>query len=154
MPAVGKVFETVGMATVAKSAAEAKDLLYLRPADGITMNRDRLLADAKARALALAEDYRPPTEPDDIRLPGPTAKAAMAMALRTLELQGKATPHDMVVTEGLATVLSGGDTDITEPLKEDRILALERAVFMDLVKTPGTIARIEHMLETGKPLRN
>ena len=154
MPALAKVFETVGMAAVAKSAAEAKDLLYLRPGDGVTMNRDRLLADAKARALALAEDYRPPAAPEDIRLPGPTAKAAMAMALRTLSLQGKATPHDMVVTEGLATVLSGGDTDITEPLKEDQILALERAVFMDLVKTPGTIARIEHMLETGKPLRN
>ncbi|NBB81892.1 MAG: 3-hydroxyacyl-CoA dehydrogenase [Alphaproteobacteria bacterium] len=154
MPPVSAAFETIGLAKVAKSAAEAKELLFLRPDDGITMNRDRLLADAKARALALAADYRPPAPVDEIRLPGPTARAALDLAVRDLAKKGQATPHDVVVAGGLARVLSGGDTDVTETLSEDDLLALERTVFMDLVRTPGTAARVEHMLETGKPLRN
>jgi len=154
MPPISKVFETIGMAKVAKSAFEAKELAFFRDADGVTMNRDRLLADAKARALAMAEDYRPPAPPEDIRLPGQTAKTALELAVRNLTLQGQATPHDAVVADGLARVLSGGDTDITDTLGEDDLLALERAVFMELVRTPGTAARVEHMLETGKPLRN
>jgi 3-hydroxyacyl-CoA dehydrogenase len=67
---------------------------------------------------------------------------------------GKATPHDVVVSDKLAYVLSGGDTDITETLTEDDVLALEHEMFAQLVRTPGTIARVEHMLTTGKPLRN
>jgi 3-hydroxyacyl-CoA dehydrogenase len=153
MPPVVRVFETVGQATVSKSAAEAKDYLFLRPEDGITMNRDRLLADAKARALKLAEGYTPP-EPFQFTLPGPSAKAALALAVEGFRQRGLATPHDVVVANALAEVLSGGDTDITETLWEDDLLALERCVFMRLVRHPGTMARIEHMLESGKPLRN
>ena len=155
MPALTSVFETIGTAKVAKSAAEAKELLFLRAQDGISMNRDRLLADAKARALAMVEaGYRPPAPPEEIRLPGPTAKAAMDLAVQNFALQGLATPHDQVVSDKLGRVLSGGDTDITKGLTEDDLLALEREAFMDLVKTPGSVARVEHMLETGKPLRN
>jgi 3-hydroxyacyl-CoA dehydrogenase len=154
MPPISKVFEIIGLATVAKSAAEAKLHLYLRPADGITMNRDRLLADAKARALALAEGWRPPSPPAEIHLPGPTAKVALDLVVGGLARLGKATPHDRVVADALAEVLSGGATDITESLGEDDLLALERQSLMRLVRHPATIARIEHMLETGKPLRN
>ncbi|MCW8907022.1 MAG: 3-hydroxyacyl-CoA dehydrogenase NAD-binding domain-containing protein [Sedimenticola sp.] len=153
MPAVIKCFETISTATVAKSAAEAKDSLFFRADDGISMNRDRLLADAKARALALAEDYQPP-EPIEISLPGPTAKAAMKMAVDGVRLAGKATRHDVVVSMRLAELLSGGDTDITEMLSEEDLLRLEREAFMDLVRNPDTLDRMEHMLETGKPLRN
>ncbi|WP_260295947.1 3-hydroxyacyl-CoA dehydrogenase/enoyl-CoA hydratase family protein [Sedimenticola hydrogenitrophicus] len=153
MPAVIKCFETISTATVAKSAAEAKDYLFLRPDDGITMNRDRLLADAKARALAMAEEYRPP-EPIEIRLPGSTAKAAMEMAVKGVRLAGRATAHDVVVSMTLAELLSGGDTDITETLSEDDLLRLERGAFMTLVRHPDTLDRMEHMLETGKSLRN
>ncbi|HMB77744.1 MAG TPA: 3-hydroxyacyl-CoA dehydrogenase, partial [Kiloniellaceae bacterium] len=153
MPPIIKVFETIGMATVAKSAAEAQDLKFLRASDAITMNRDRLLADAKAKALALAEDYSPPEE-HDIYLPGPTAKAALGLAVDNFRLSGKATPHDAVVGKQLAEVLSGGDTDITESLSPEQMLALERKVFMVLVKKPATLARVRHMLKTGKPLRN
>ena len=113
MPPLAQTFETIGMAKVAKSAFEAKELLFLREADGITMNRDRLLADAKAQALALAEDYQPP-ETVEIALPGPSARMALEMAVDALRLKGKATPHDEVVADQLAEVLSGGDTDITE----------------------------------------
>ena len=155
MSPISKAFELISLATVAKSAADAKRLLYLRPDDGITMNRDRLLADAKARALALAEGYRPPAPPAEIRLPGPTAKVALDLAVHAFAKLGKATAHDRVVAGALAEVLSGGATaDITQPLAEDDLLALERRSFMRLIRHPASIARIEHMLETGKPLRN
>ncbi|MGP1398032.1 MAG: 3-hydroxyacyl-CoA dehydrogenase NAD-binding domain-containing protein [Inquilinaceae bacterium] len=154
MPPVVSTFETIGTAKVARSAVEAQEIGYLRSEDGVTMNRDRLLADAKTRALDLARDYSPPKPQEDIRLPGPTAKLAMDMAVQGLAGAGKATPHDIVVTGALARVLSGGDTDITAPMNEDDILRLEREVFMDLIRQPGSIARVEHMLTTGKPLRN
>jgi 3-hydroxyacyl-CoA dehydrogenase len=153
MPPVVQAFETIGMAKVAKSAFEAKELLFLRKGDGITMNRDRLLADAKARALALVEGYQAP-EKAAISLPGPSGRIALEMAVDALRLKGVATPHDEVVAGQLAFVLSGGETDITEPLSDDDLLKLERQAFMTLVKQPPTLARIEHMLDTGKPLRN
>ena len=154
MPAVNQAFQQIGLAAVAKSAVEAQEMLYVRPQDGITMNRDRLLADAKARALSLANGYSPPDWPDDVYLPGRTAEAALHMAVDGLILQGKATPYDEVVGKRLAHVLSGGDTDIVDTLDEDALLALERSVFMTLIREPRTLQRIEHMLETGKPLRN
>ena len=153
MPGVIKPFEMLSTATVAKSAAEARELLFFRPEDGITMNRDRLLADAKARALAMVEGYQPPAA-EELQLPGGTALAAMSMAVHSFRLNGRATPHDEVVAMALAGILSGGDTDITETMSEDDLLQLEREAFMSLVKDPATLDRMEHMLETGKPLRN
>jgi 3-hydroxyacyl-CoA dehydrogenase len=153
MPPLAQTFETIGMAKVAKSAFEAKELLFLRTGDGITMNRDRLLADAKERALAMVEGYEAP-EKAEIALPGPSGRIALEMAVDALRLKGAATPHDEVVAKQLAIVLSGGATDITTPIDDDDMLKLERAAFMTLIKQPATLARIEHMLETGKPLRN
>ncbi|MBK1663001.1 3-hydroxyacyl-CoA dehydrogenase [Rhodospirillum rubrum] len=153
MPALSKVFETVSTATVAKSAAEAKELLFLREGDGITMNRDRLLADAKAKALALVEGYTPPPR-REFTLPGPAAKTGLDMAVASVQRQGKATAYDGVVCGALADILSGGDTDITVTLTEDVLLELERTHFMALARRPETLARIETMLLTGKPLRN
>ncbi len=153
MPPVLKCFEIISMAIVAKSAQEARDYLFLRPHDGTTMNRDRLLADAKARALAMIDGYQPP-DPPVFHLPGATARVAMEMAVNDFVAQGKATPYDAVVAHALATVLSGGDTDITEILGETDLLALEHVQFMQLVRNPETLARVSHLLETGKPLRN
>ena len=153
MPAVTKVFETIGTAVVAKSAQEAKTYLFLQPDDGITMNRDRLLADAKERALALAENYSAPEKPE-FHLPGQTGEVALTMAVDDLYRTGKATAHDVVVGKALAHVLSGGNTDMTETLSEDQVLGLERKAIVNLMKTTATLARMEHMLETGKPLRN
>ena len=116
--------------------------------------RERLLADAKKCALRLVEGYQPP-EPAELFLPGPSGKASLAFALRDLYAKGVATEHDMVVATELAEVLTGGaKADFTEPMSEDAILKMERAAFMRLVKTPATLARVEHTLETGKPLRN
>ena len=153
MPAAGKVFETVSTATVSKSAANAQELLYLRESDGITMNRYRLLADAKARALAMVENYTPP-EPQVYQLPGADGRTAFAMAVKDFRKKGMATPYDEVVAGELATILSGGEADIVDRPTEQDILDLERAAFLRLIKKDGTLARIETMLTTGKPLRN
>ena len=154
MPPVASAFETIGLAKIAKSAFEAKEIGYLRGSDPVTFNRERLLADAKAKALSLVEGYKAP-EPVELFLPGPSGKASLAFALRDLVAKGQATEHDSVVATELAEVLTGGaKADITEAMSEDAILKMERAAFMRLVKTPGTLARVEHMLETGKPLRN
>ncbi len=153
MPAVAKAFEIISTAQVSKSAAQAKTLGYLRPTDGITMNRDRLLFDAKARVLAMADGYQPP-KPPEYRLPGPGGFAALQAAVKGFALSGKATPHDVVVSEAVARVLTGGDTDMLDILSEDAMTALERAEFMKLIRNPASLARTEHMLATGKPLRN
>jgi 3-hydroxyacyl-CoA dehydrogenase len=154
VPPVAAAFETIGLAKLAKSAFEAKELGFLRPTDGITFNRDRLLLDAKTKALELANGYRPP-EPVRLTLPGPAGKAALGLALRDLRAKGAVTAHGDVVAGALAEVLTGGpETDPTEPVGEDEILRIERAAFMELVKSEATLARMEHMLETGKPLRN
>ncbi|MEE8144350.1 MAG: enoyl-CoA hydratase/isomerase family protein, partial [Kiloniellales bacterium] len=154
MPPVAAAFETIGMAKVAKSAVEAQALGFLRAEDGITFNRDRLLAEAKAKALALAEDYQPP-EPAELVLPGPSGRAALDFALRDLKAKGVVLPHDEVVAGALVRVLTGGpEADMTAPLSEEAVHGLERTALMELVRTDGTLARMEHMLESGKPLRN
>ncbi len=153
MPAVAKAFEIISTAQVGKSAAQSRALGYLRPTDGITMNRDRLLFDAKQRVLALAEDYHPP-KPAEFHLPGPGGRVALDLAVDGFAAQGKATPHDVVVSKALARVLTGGDADPLDVLGEDDVTALERGAFMEMVRNPASLARTEHMLTTGKPLRN
>ena len=154
MPHVKLAFETIGTAKVAKSADDAKDIGYLKASDAITMNRDRLLFDAKEKAVALANGYQPPV-PQTVPLPGPSGKYALDLAVDDLRKSGKATPYDVVVCDALAIVLSGGpDADPTKPVDEETILELERTHFMKLIHNEGTLARIEHMLDKGKPLRN
>ena len=153
MPSVTKAFELIGTATVSRSAADARDMQVLRRSDGITMNKDRLLADAKAKALELCQDYSPPEQPE-FSLPGLSGKTSLEMAVAGFHSQGKATDHDVVVSNALGYVLSGGDTDPTDTLSEDDVLTLEREAFMGLVHHPDTVDRLEHMLNTGKPLRN
>ncbi len=154
MGATRKAFEIIGVATVAKSAFEAIDIGYFRESDGVTMNRDRLLYDAKARALSMVEGYAAPEMVQDIRVSGPSGKTALDMAVKDLQTSGKATAYDGVVSSHLATILSGGDSDWTEPMSEDDFLALELSEFMHLLHNEGTMDRIEHMLTKGKPLRN
>lgn len=153
MGPVMQAFETIGTAQVAKSAEQARSRGFLGPKDRITMNRDRLLSDAKARVLEISQDYTPP-EPHSYHLPGPSGRAALQLAVNDLALSGRATPHDVVVASELAIILSGGDTDVTETLGEDEILALEREAIGRLGRDTATLDRMQHMLETGKPLRN
>jgi len=153
MPAVAKVFETVSTATVSKSAAQAKELMFLRPDDAITMNRDRLLTDAKAKALALVEGYQPPAPPE-FKLPGESGHVGLNMAAQAFHKRGLATDYDMVVSDALAGVLTGGKADLVDTVTEADMLKLERDAFLLRVRDVRTIQRVEHMLETGKPLRN
>jgi 3-hydroxyacyl-CoA dehydrogenase len=154
MPPVAQAFEAISMAKVAKSAAEAKQMRFLRKDDGITMNRDRLLADAKAKALALVSAGYQPPKPVELRLPGPSGKTALTLAVDGFVAQGKALPHDRTVSLALADALTGGKTDITELVTEDQVNKLAKQGFMQLLRTEPTLARMEHMLSTGKPLRN
>ena len=153
MPTISKLFQTIGLAKVSRSAAQAFEHGYLRDGDNITFNRDRLLADAKARALELAVDYHAP-EPKEIKLPGKSARVALMMAVRGLAKTRKATPHDLTVVDQLGLVLTGGKTDTTDAVSEDDLSTLERQALTTLARNPLTLARMEHMLETGKPLRN
>jgi 3-hydroxyacyl-CoA dehydrogenase len=153
MPAVMKAFELISTAQVAKSAAEARDMTILRPTDGITMNRERVLADAKARALSMVSGYVPPAPPV-FRLPGASGRAAFADAVKGFQARGLATEYDGVIAGRLAYVLTGGDADPVDLVTEDQVRELERRMFMDCVRDPRTRDRIVTMLKTGKPLRN
>ena len=154
MPAPGKVFELISTAQVSKSAAEARENGILREGDRITMNRDRLLADAKARALELADGYQPPAPHEFKLLPGESGALGMRLAAEAFKARGIASAHDVVIAGALARVLSGGAADLVDTVTEQQMLDLEREAFMRLVRTGPTLARIEHTLETGKPLRN
>ncbi|WP_121903774.1 3-hydroxyacyl-CoA dehydrogenase/enoyl-CoA hydratase family protein [Sphingomonas sp. PP-CE-3A-406] len=153
MPVLTKVFQAVSTAQVAKSAAEAKEMMILRKADGITMNRDRLLADAKTKALSLVDGYVAPEKPT-FRLAGASGRTGLNMAVTDFHKKGMATDYDLVVADRLAEVLTGGEADLVDTVTEDQLLDLERAAFMASVKDPRTQARVVHMLQTGKPLRN
>ena len=154
MPGVARAFETISMAKVGRSAADTRDLGYFRKSDEIVMNRERLLATAKAKALALAEGYKPPVA-SEFHLPGPSGKTALLMAVDDFVKLGKATAYDRVVAEGLADVLTGGAAgDPTVVTSEDKVSELERQTIMRLMHHAGTLARMEHTLATGKPLRN
>jgi 3-hydroxyacyl-CoA dehydrogenase len=154
MPIVTTTFETISTAKVSGSAFDAKDIGFLSPDDGITFNRDRLLADAKAKALELAANYEIP-EVAEVTLPGPTGLAILTAAVRDFKARGLATKYDVVVCDALADVVSGGQTtDVMAPLSEEDLLALELKNFVGLMKNQGTLDRIQHMLKTGKPLRN
>ena len=153
MPPIHRAFEMVGLAKVSQSAAEARELGILRRDDAIVMNRDRVLGEAVDRVHALRDGYAPPEAPV-FRLPGRSGKAALALGVEDLARAGKAMPHDVVVSNALARVLTGGDADLTDEVTEDELLALEREAALALLGTEGTRARIAHMLETGRPLRN
>lgn len=153
MGAISKPFEYISTAKVAGSAAEAQDMLILNSKSKIVMNRRRVLAEAKQMALDLVPGYVPPV-PRTFRLPGETGYVALKLAVDNFRANGKATPHDEVVSMHLAHVLTGGDTDITQEVTEQHILDLEHDHFMELAKHKDTQARIAHMLNTSKPLRN
>jgi 3-hydroxyacyl-CoA dehydrogenase len=155
VPFVARAFETIALARVATSGPEAVKLGYLRPTDKMTVNRDFLIEDAKKTALAMnMEGYAPPKPLREIRVPGENTFALMKMAIWTLHQQGYATDHDVTVSEKVAYVLCGGRVHADTKVSEQYLLDLEREAFVSLCGDPKTQARIQHMLNTGKPLRN
>ncbi|MTI42165.1 3-hydroxyacyl-CoA dehydrogenase [Roseibium hamelinense] len=153
MPATMKAFEMISTAKVSSSAEEAKEMCYLRPSDGITMNRARLLSDAKAKALALVGTYTP-ADPPVFHLAGSSGRSLMVSHAQSMARMGVATEYDVTICEKLARVLTGGDTDPIDMLDEQRVLDLEKGAFLALLAEPNSRARIAYMMETGKPLRN
>ena len=155
MPFVARAFETIAMAKVSTSGPEAVKLGYLRPTDKMTVNRDYLIEDAKRTVLAMnMEGYTPPRALDEIRVPGENTFAMLKLALWTLHEQGFATDHDVTVGTKLAYVLCGGNVLEYTKVSEQYLLDLEREAFLSLCGDPKTQARMQHMLTTGKPLRN
>ena len=148
-----RVFELIGMGRIATSPELARPLRLLSAKDRTTMNRDRLLADAKATALDLADGYVPPATPA-ISAPGAPAYDAMCTMLEDMVGKGIALPHDIVVSRRLARVLAGGDARAGGVIDEEEMFGLERDAFLTLARTPETAARIDHMLDRGRPLRN
>ena len=153
-PFVQKIFEHIGLAKVATSVEEARAMGILRPQDRVVMNPDQLVAEAKKTALGLlTAGYQPPRQ-RTVKVPGASARAAVELYLYQMSEGGYATAHDVVVGKWLAWVLTGGDAPAGAVLTEEDLLALERKAFVELAKTPATQARIQHMLQTNKPLRN
>jgi 3-hydroxyacyl-CoA dehydrogenase len=152
---VQPVFETIGFGKVSTSAAHARQLGFLRDVDGITMNRDRLLADAKAVALARARDgYRPPPRRTAIPVGGDTVLAALKLGVHLAWRAGRIGDHDAVVGRALAHILSGGSLPHQTTVSEEYLLDLEREAFLKLCGEPKTLERIQYTLKTGKTLRN
>ena len=148
-----RTFEMIGMGRIATSPELARPMRLLRLQDRTTMNRDRLLVDAKSTAVELAEGYEPPSPPT-IVAPGGPAYDAMCDRLGTMVGKGIASPHDVVVSRQLARILAGGNARAGHPIDENELLALEREAFMNLAHTSETMARIVHMLDRGRSLRN
>jgi 3-hydroxyacyl-CoA dehydrogenase len=150
--AVKRAFKLISMATTSSSAADARRLGFLRAADRVTMNRDRLLADAKLRVLDLAPGYTPPP-PATITALGREALGNLKYGVWAMQEAGYISAHDVRIGNHIAHVLSGGDGPPRQVTEQD-ILDLEREAFLSLLGTAETQARIAHMLGTGKPLRN
>ncbi len=151
-------FEIIAVATVSTSAEDARQYGFLKKSDAVTLDRERLLEDATADAIALAEakargEWAVP-EPPTFRPAGAGARLVLEQQVDNLVLQGKATAHDAVVAGKLAWVLTGGDHSPLDTLTEQDMLDLEREAFLSLCGMPATQARMDHMLKTGKPLRN
>ena len=150
------VFLNIGMAKVSTSAEEARQLGYLSAKDSISMNRDRLIADAKQLALDLGRlGYRAGRARDDIRVLGQAAFAKMKLGLHLMRRAEYVSDYDVVVATQLAKVLSGGG-EFTSPqlVSEQFLLDLEREAFLSLCGQQKTLERIQHMLKVGKALRN
>lgn len=153
--ALKKGFEAAAMAKVSTSALEAKTLGLLRPDDRIVMHAHELLHVAKAEARALAEGgYRPPLPARRIRVAGDVGIATFRMLLVNM-LEGRfISPYDYEIATRIATVLCGGEIDRHAQVDEEWLIRQERQHFVALAQQENTQARIEHMLKTGKPLRN
>jgi 3-hydroxyacyl-CoA dehydrogenase len=152
--AMKPIFENIAMAKVSTSAEEARKLGYLRPSDLVSMNRDRLVADAKQTALAMVRaGYHAPA-PAEIRVLGEEFLAAAKLAIHLLVRGEYASEYDAVVARKLAYILAGGSITAPQIVPEQYILDLEREAFVSLCGERKTQERIAHTLKTGKPLRN
>ncbi len=149
------VFMTIAMAKVAKSAVESIELGFAKPSDTILFNADELLFVALKEARAMADTgYAPPPMARGIPVAGKNGIATFEMMLVNMKEGGRISAHDYRVAKAAATALCGGEVESGSLVDEEWLITVERRLFVELLKTPETQARIKHMLDTGKPLRN
>jgi len=154
-PFVKRAFETIALAKVATSAEEARRFGFLSEDDHVSMNSDRLIADAKKEVLALAASgYTQPQQRADILALGLPALATLKLGVHMMKRGGYISDHDALIGEKLARILTGGDLNHKTRVSEQYLLDLEREAFLSLIGTRKTQERIAHMLKTGKPMRN
>jgi len=155
LPFLRKAFETIGMAKVAGSAKEARELGFLRPWDRISIQRDFLIQDAKNTVLSMnREGYETPRPRTDIALPGRSEYSSFVYGLYAMKAAGYISEYDEKVGRKIAFVITGGDVPPGTKLSEQDLLDLEREAFLSLCGEEKTQARIQYMLMKGKPLRN
>jgi 3-hydroxyacyl-CoA dehydrogenase len=151
---VKAAFENIGLAKVSTSAEHARRLLYLRPEDGITMNPQRLIHDARAVVLELAATgYRPPIR-SELPVFGAPLSAELKLGIYLMHQAGHITEFETRIASKLADVICGGDVSRSSSAPEQYFLDLEREAFKSLCGEPKTLARMEHLLKKGKVLRN
>lgn len=155
MEGMKRAFEAIATAKVATSAHEARGLGFLSDSDRITMNRERVLSDAKARALELARAaYEPPLPRTDIPAPGESLLAALKMGVHLMRQGDFITDYEVKLGGKIAEVLCGGNVTPGTPVSEQYVLDLEREGFKSLCGEKKTQERIQYTLKTGKTLRN
>ena len=155
LEAMKKAFETIAMAKVATSAHEARGLGFLSDSDSITMNRERVLSDAKARALELARSgYEAPVMRNDLPAPGENILATLKLGVYMMRQGDYISDHEVKIGNKVAEVLCGGNVTPGTPVSEQYILDLEREAFKSLCGEKKTQERIQYTLKTGKTLRN
>jgi 3-hydroxyacyl-CoA dehydrogenase len=154
LPFAQRVFETIGLAKVATSAVEARELGFLEEHDVVVLDADHQLAAAKREVLDLADAYTPPAREASVYAAGLPVLAALELGVQTLQWAGQASEHDGVVARHLARVLCGGELSLGQWVSEQHILDLELEAFLALLEEPKTMERIQGFLMTGKVVRN
>jgi 3-hydroxyacyl-CoA dehydrogenase len=155
LEAMKRAFETIAMAKVATSAHEARGLGFLSESDHISMNRERVLSDAKARALELARaGYEAPVTRMDLPAPGENILATLKLGVYLMRQGEYISDHEVKIVNKVAEVLCGGNVTPGTPVSEQYILDLEREAFKSLCGEKKTQERIQYTLKTGKTLRN
>jgi 3-hydroxyacyl-CoA dehydrogenase len=154
LPVIQRAFETIAFAKTSASGPDAIRLGYLRDVDGVTMNRERLIADAKARALIrVDEGYHAPV-PRSVPVGGDAVLAPLKLGIHLAWRAGRISDHDALIGRKLATIMAGGVLPHPSTVSEQQLLDLEREAFLSLLGERRTQERIQHTLKTGKPLRN
>jgi 3-hydroxyacyl-CoA dehydrogenase len=154
LPVIQRAFETIAFAKTSTSAADAARLGYLRPVDSVTMNRERLIADAKARArLRVDEGYHAPVA-KPVFVGGDAVLAPLKLGVHLAWRAGRISDHDALIGRKLATIMAGGTLPHPATVSEQQLLDLEREAFLSLLGERKTQERIQHTLKSGKPLRN
>ena len=153
-PFIFKNYQNIAMAKVSSSAAELFAMGLLRRGDGVTLDIDRRIHDAKLKAMALAANYRPGRPATGLKAPGRGVAASIKGQLWNLEQGGFISSHDRYLASGIADVITGGNVPGGTPISEEYLLDLERETFLKFCGQKKTLERIQHMLKKGRPLRN